>query len=82
MAVRDRDIRVPDGLPALAESRERRPALRPIPALARKQWRSDAREATQTLQAAHLQSPEDVPQVPGTAAREETRRAGRSGQIP
>lgn len=76
VAVWNRDIRVSDGLPAMAESRERRPAVRPLSALAREQRCADAREAAQTLQAAHLQSTEDVPQVPGTAAGKKTRRAG------
>ena len=69
VAIRYRDIRVSDGLPSVAEGRQRRPALRPVPALARQQWRADAGATPKTLQAPHLQGSKDVPQVPGTATR-------------
>lgn len=82
VAVWNRDIRVSDGLPAVAESRKRRPAVRPVSALAREQRRADARETAETLQAHHLQSPEDVPQVSGTAAGEKTWRISRPGEVP
>ena len=64
VAIRDRDIRVSDRLPSVAEGRQRRPTVCALSPLARKQWCADAGATPQTLQAPHLQGSEDVPQVP------------------
>ena len=64
MAVRNRGVRVSDGLPAVAEGEQRRPSVRAIPALAREQWSAHAGAAPKTLQDPHFQGSEDVPQVP------------------
>lgn len=82
VAVRHRDLRVLDGVPALAEGVQRRPTVLAVLALAQQCRGSAARASPQALQAAVLASPEALPEAAGAPRRETALGPGRRRALP